>query len=480
MGSDYYSLEETAKILNIATAELNRLRERGELRAFRDGMNWKFRKKDIHDYYAKVKGQSQTPSENDSDALDSDKAANNKPTPIDTDPFDALVEDGIAESELVAAPGSSGMLAKKSDAKPQADDDLSLAVDDFLALEDDGLTLAKDDELTLAKDEKNTNSELALANNDNLSLAKEDDDLLAGDGLTLANDDLSLAKDDDMSIAKDDGLSLANGYDIKKPKEELVLGTGSALDLSALEDDDDEVLSLNAAKNGGKSGGDGLSLADDSGLSLLEMDDKPAQEKPITLAKRKSDSDIGLELGEDDDIISIANDEYDVAGEDADIAADKSPSDGDFDLEPAFTAFDDDSDSASQAIALEGSASTETPAFDSFSGGVDSFGGFGDTSNNGFAAPPAGQPANVGAQAQPFGGGDGALPGTFPTTTAPTYAGPSEPVYGTGMVVTSVVCVGFLGLGVMMLFDVILNMWSWGNTFPVNSLILDTLKGMVF
>ena len=176
MGSDYYSLEETAKILNIATAELNRLRERGELRAFRDGMNWKFRKKDIHDYYAKVKGQSQMPSDNGSDALDSEGVASNKPivkSPVDTDPFDALVEDGIAESELVVAPGSSGMLAKKGDVK-LADDDLSLATDDFLTLEDDGLTLAKED--------------------DDLSLASDD--------LTLANDDLSLAKDDDLSLAK--------------------------------------------------------------------------------------------------------------------------------------------------------------------------------------------------------------------------------------------------------------------------------------
>ncbi|MCL2304396.1 MAG: helix-turn-helix domain-containing protein [Planctomycetaceae bacterium] len=49
MAQEYYSLERAAEILRLSTGEVNRMREQSQLRAFRDGSNWKFRKEDVEE-----------------------------------------------------------------------------------------------------------------------------------------------------------------------------------------------------------------------------------------------------------------------------------------------------------------------------------------------------------------------------------------------------------------------------------------------
>ena len=60
MAQQYYSFEEAARALGISTDELNRLREKGEIRAFADRGTWKFRKLDI-DEAARKRGLGSDP-----------------------------------------------------------------------------------------------------------------------------------------------------------------------------------------------------------------------------------------------------------------------------------------------------------------------------------------------------------------------------------------------------------------------------------
>lgn len=43
----YYNLQKAADVLGLSTGEVNRLREQGKLRAYKDGADWKFRKEEV-------------------------------------------------------------------------------------------------------------------------------------------------------------------------------------------------------------------------------------------------------------------------------------------------------------------------------------------------------------------------------------------------------------------------------------------------
>ena len=49
MAQEYYNLEKAAEVLGIYPAELTEKRERGEIRAFRDGGDFKFKKEEVDD-----------------------------------------------------------------------------------------------------------------------------------------------------------------------------------------------------------------------------------------------------------------------------------------------------------------------------------------------------------------------------------------------------------------------------------------------
>ena len=50
----YYNLAKTAELLGLNTGDVNRLREQGKLRAFKDGADWKFRKEEVEQYLTKM------------------------------------------------------------------------------------------------------------------------------------------------------------------------------------------------------------------------------------------------------------------------------------------------------------------------------------------------------------------------------------------------------------------------------------------
>src|SRR5438552_11716674 len=60
MVQGYYTLEEAARILGLATEELSQMRERREVRAFADRGTWRFRTQDIEEL-PRRRGQGSNP-----------------------------------------------------------------------------------------------------------------------------------------------------------------------------------------------------------------------------------------------------------------------------------------------------------------------------------------------------------------------------------------------------------------------------------
>ena len=181
MSTEYYTLEKAAEVLALPTAEINRLRERNELRAFRDGSSWKFRKVDVDNYLAEmIKNRGkQKASESDFDLLGSDDEEETPTLLADSVSFDALMEDGLTlDDEMVDA----------KTPPPKATDDLVLA--DGQGAEVD-LSLG-DDEVVL--DGTGSSPKLNLAQDSGLSLLDADVELEA---VERSGSDANLEIDDD-------------------------------------------------------------------------------------------------------------------------------------------------------------------------------------------------------------------------------------------------------------------------------------------
>ena len=270
----YYNLAKTAELLGLQTGDVNRLREQGKLRAFKDGADWKFRKEEVEQYLTKmIKERS---SENGGDGLlasDDDKTDFS----VDSSAFDAMFDQ--AGDDLEASAGDVVSVAEEA---PAESDDLQLAP------ADDDLQLAPaDDDLKLESDEAPEDA-----------LVKEGDSPLTSEDSALAEDlaaiDLASASGsgsgDGLSLGSDSGLSLLDDVG------------GSNIDLAG--DGDDMILGGST----GSGSGDGMSLGSDSGLSLMdeadggfELDAAVSEQGGLDPAPKKDD--------EDDSIFALAGED---------------------------------------------------------------------------------------------------------------------------------------------------------------------------
>ena len=338
MSTEYYTLEKTSEVLGQPPAEVNRMREKSQLRAFRDGSSWKFRKDDVDNFLAetiKSRSKSKT-SDSDFDLLGGDEEDESPTLLADSASFDALMEDGVTfDAEMV----DTGDSKKKSAAL----DDLTLADDQGGAV------------------------------------------------------DLSLGDDE---VALD--------------------GTGSSPKLN---------------------------LAEDSGLSLLEVaDDVELQ------AVEKGGSDAQFEVDDDDDILALV--EAESAEHTSTIAI---PVEDDFQLTPSADGLSDDSESSSQVIALEEEGMFGAPL--------------------GMAPAPAFSPDPVAAMPQPgpFGAGPGEFIAQAPMP-APV-ATVAEPTYKTWVIALLAVNLFLLAICGSVALDLIIHIWSWEEPFVINSTIMDLIAG---
>lgn len=302
---------------------------------------------------------------------------------------------------------------------------------DLLSLDDDG-----EETPTLLADAPSFDSIIEDASiDDNLidaSAGKDDDDLF------------SLAEDDDLSLA--DGLSLAGGS----------APSPAASDVDLAVDNDDLVLDGNGSSAK-------VNLAGDSGLSLLDADDVDLQPAD------KGGSDVFLELDEDDDILSLVGDE--MAAENTSTI--QIPVEEDFQLSPdAGMSMADDSESASQVIALDDENMFAGAAIDN------------STAFGGASQSPFGTGATEAPSPEPAFGAFGTAaptPGEFsvaapafaaaPTSTEANYNGLSL-----ALILAALVVLAFSGV---IMLDLIIHIWSWGEPFVITSSTLELLKGFM-
>lgn len=274
----YYNLQKAADVLGLSTGEVNRLREQGKLRAYKDGADWKFRKEEVDKLAADMIRER---SKANNDGLLSTEDDEEKTTFADSSAFDAMFDQAGNDLQI-------SLNEQKADAASVADS----AEDAFnfsLEGEDDGLTLAEepaDDGLTLAEEPAD----------DGLTLAEEPKE---EDGLILSSEDSALAEDvkvsgsdsgSGLSLAGDSGLELLGGSDSGSG---LNLSTGdSGLELLDEVGASDVDLAGGDLVLGGSGSGSGLNLnSGDSGLELM------------------SDSDGGFELDQASEDLSLAEEE---------------------------------------------------------------------------------------------------------------------------------------------------------------------------
>ena len=180
LSAEHYNLEKVAEVLSISAAEVNRLREQGKLRGFRDGNTWKFLKEEVHTYLAEsIKargGSSDTHNPGDSD-FDLGSGASSSS-------FDILMEDAALpdDSDLVSV----------APTRPPSDLDLA-------ALDNDELSLAEETQISSLVVPKKVKpkappapaepSSLVVQEDEDSSaliLAKADDDVLEDEASVLA------------------------------------------------------------------------------------------------------------------------------------------------------------------------------------------------------------------------------------------------------------------------------------------------------
>ena len=320
----YYTLAKTAELLELQPADVNRLREQGKLRAFKDGADWKFREEEVKQYLAKMikersgllssENDDESASDVDSSIYDAmfDQAGDafqTTPSAGGSDPsFDLSAAEGEVDVANLVDDEPSSMAFDLKDKKqdspedllvsdvPDEDDDLKLADDggDDLKLADDGgddLKLAGDDDLKLADD---GGDDLKLADEaPENALVKEGDSPLTSEDSALAEDpaavDLTSASGsgsgDGLTLGSDSGLSLLDevgGSNVDLAGDDLILGGSS-----------------------GSGSGDGMSLGSDSGLSLMddaegafELSAGVSEQGELDLAEPKKDD-------EDDSVFSL-------------------------------------------------------------------------------------------------------------------------------------------------------------------------------
>ena len=238
MAQKFYNLEQATEVLGVSPGEVNRMRERNELHAYRDGADWKFKTEEVEQKARELRASGPA-----------------TPEAAEEDTDDVLLSEvELGESDS----GASGTVIGPADKSP-ADSDIQLA-DSDVKLGGSDLQLAGSDAAKVEMDSKVTGF-------DELEMTLDDD-------LTLEDSQVSLSE----------GAAGAEGSDVT---------ADSGLDLSAKGEglDDDLVL-------GGSGSGSDITIGQDSGISLVDPRDSGLSlDEPVELVGGGEDS---LELGEDD------------------------------------------------------------------------------------------------------------------------------------------------------------------------------------
>ena len=495
----YYTLEQAANVLKITPGELNRMREKGLLRAFKDGNTWKFRKDDIDNYLAnQIKSRSDSSTSlgtAESDLLsDTDDEAVTQTA--DTNSFESLVSN-IPISARNNGDDKDVVLVGDNSASDN-DDDLS-----FEDAADSGISLLDEDE-----DIVHTTSDSGISLDDDMVLSGSNVDL---GGMSDA-DDFILGSGSGMNLAGDSGVSLDDGSD--------QVNVAGASGISLMEDDDDifttstdeEPTRVQGAPvnldKGASQEVEELRLVDDDQPEELTLSDSPQsnddQQEEFQLATSPSDDESDSEsssqiipladdnsesvAGDEDPFVTITSDEtdagvYGLAGGENDPSpqpaaenaqsseAESAGLDGAFGSDFTDSGFAETGTSTGFGEDIGGDGFVDS--FDSAdSGGADFGAGGGDGGFGGLPPvepPDTTVPGDIGAEpVRDF---------TQPTPVAPVVA---DAEYSTMSVWLGLIpCLLLLCLAGIGVYELIRTMWSWSQPFALTGTVLETVGNLL-
>jgi hypothetical protein len=236
MAQQYYNSEQAAKAAGITVAELIQMRERGEIRGFRDSGDWKFKREEIEQLVSRLQSRpAAEPAEGGEDSEDvlltelelgeseggssGTVIGSSEPASEESDVKLAGSDVAIGSGEKVDATADTG-----EEVEGPADDlELDLTIDEDVPLEDSQISLA---DTGGAVKEGSGGSGLELGEE------LDDDDLvLGGSG---SGSDITIGQDSGISLVDphDSGLSLDEPMELASDDESLALGEDEMLTLS--------------------------------------------------------------------------------------------------------------------------------------------------------------------------------------------------------------------------------------------------------
>jgi excisionase family DNA binding protein len=277
MSKKYLSLEEAAEKLGISTTELNRLREKGMIRAFADRGTWKFKEDDVE-----TLGRSR-------------EADSNPDVPLVSDADDSSVMDDDSEDVL----GSQPTVIRKGD-DSSSDSDVRLIFDDSMKVEEPSASPLLDDS---DSDVKLAPSAIGADSDSDVKLAGTTPGIFdsgSDSDVKLVTDEIPVAdtsgSDSDVRLVSSDSSG------------EMKL-TGSSDDHVALVGDDDSSVGVESSDSSSESsvisGDSGISLGEGSGIAL-------ASDSGISL---EGPNDSGISLSGEASILLEADSGISLAGE---------------------------------------------------------------------------------------------------------------------------------------------------------------------
>jgi hypothetical protein len=430
MAGKFVDLSEAAKMIGISSEALVDMRSKGTIFGYRDGASWKFK---VDEVERVIRERGVDARESDSGILNAgdeefEHLISGLSSKILADKAQEESEPGsvlISEEELgVSSTGHSTIIGKGAESEPKASDsDLRLAGDsdkDILAGGSDKLIEAPGNKVELAGA-----SDVLHGSDILMKAGSGTGDMPAankpGSGVLHPDDDLVLSEDDDIG-SSDSALDEEIRPGSKASSKAGSTGKGSDVTLG--------------------SGDSGINLApSDSGLSL--------EEEPLDLGGGSAVE--SLELPEDEEVVALGTEEAD-QDQPTQVKADN-----EFLLSASDTLDEEDSDSGSQVIALEDSASFDQDAATMLK------------ADEGALAAESFQP--IGAEGLEAAPGLGAQPVYVQTAVA-------EPPYSVWNVLFLGTVAGMLALSGMMMVDVMLNMWSFSSTNSVSTGIMDAFLSM--
>jgi hypothetical protein len=244
----FYNLKEAAEILGVTPAEVNMMRERNELHAYRDGADFKFKVEQIEEKLAeriRQKG-AQKADVGGSDVLVSEHevgpsgsgASGTVLGPAQGAGGDSDIQLAGAEDDFELSSDVDLAAASAVGGEPSPEEADSKSVDEMEMGGDDELTL-EDSEIPLGDEPQPANGSDAAAVDLTSDETLDDDDLvLGGSG---SGSDITIGGDSGISLVDpaDSGLSLEDPLDLGAGEESLELGEDDMLSLS--EEESEEV-----------------------------------------------------------------------------------------------------------------------------------------------------------------------------------------------------------------------------------------------